>query len=177
MMAVMATVEAAARDKLVTAKRSQDDRVERDSLSEHNGDSEDFDDIEAIRRQFCRGGVNASKRVPFALDVITVNVTAWPAAVELLKTTEANTILLQEHKLADSDSINAAKNLADGLGWLSVWGAAKPGKGGKNSSGVAILTRRGIGLREYPVKTAHPERIVAATVEALGLPSVLVTSV
>jgi exonuclease III len=109
--------------------------------------------------------------------VITVNGTAWSSVIDLVKRTHANVILLQEHKLACPDDINAAKSLADTLGWLSVWSPAARGKLGKNSSGVAILARRGIGLIEYPIDTAHPERIIAATIEAPGLPPLLAMSV
>ena len=63
-----------------------------------------------------RGGVQADDTAPFALEFLSANITSWASGIELLKSTTANVVLLQEHKICDQDSLNAAKRLAENMG-------------------------------------------------------------
>ena len=84
--------------------------------------------------------------------------------------TDAHVVLIQEHKLLEAD-IPAASAWADRQGWSAVWQPAEPGRRGGASVGVAILARRGVGLRELAVDTGFSSRFVAGIIEAPGCPS------
>ena len=144
----------------------------------NNGDDDaqtetnDYDnDVHAIRRTFERKGLGAAPTEEFQLIAATVNVTSWGTGLKFLKETNANLVMMQEHKLANDDEIDEAGRTCDGLGWSSVWRKAKHGKREKDrSGGVAIFAKRGIGLTDDAILTEHHYRLVAAKVEAPGTP-------
>ena len=118
-----------------------------------------------------RAGVCAADMESMALKVVSVNATAWSTAREFLGTCDAQVVLLQEHKLVSDTDIKKADNWAASQGWSSIWHAASKGKSeGASSGGVAILARRGIGLRKVALETVHTARAVAGIIEVPGCP-------
>ncbi len=105
----------------------------------------------------------------YVLKVMTVNATAWRSMQPLLATTDADVILVQEHKVM-------YQQVDEMIAWLRVrgWNAlvaeAEEGPNGGPSAGVAIIARAHVGLSLPPVGTEAvvPARVVAAKVEAPG---------
>jgi hypothetical protein len=116
-----------------------------------------------------------SKQEPFALHAVTVNATTWSSAQQFLLATDANVVMLQEHRLM-GEEIAKAKLWATKHGWGGIFNDARPtlGKKGKasRSAGVAILARIGIGLRRDTIETARPDRLIAAILECPGSPPI-----
>ena len=129
-----------------------------------------------------RGGVaRANKTVAkFALDMVTVNSTAWGPAQQYLRATTANVVFLQEHKLYGG-KLAEASAWADQQGWNSLFNAAKrvtePGQKEAFSAGVAIFARKGIGLYRDDVESGTPERVLGGVIECPAHPPLQVTSV
>jgi len=111
------------------------------------------------------------KKEEFALRFMTVNVTSWGSAKELLLKTSANIVFLQEHKLVTDDEVATASSWANNNGWFSIWSRAQDGENSNNASGgTAVLAREGVGIREVTVETDQKHRVVAAVIEAPETP-------
>ena len=82
----------------------------------------------------------------FALAVDTVNCTSWSSIKSWLGSTSSHVVLVQEHRLRDSESLGEASNWASSNGWKSIFAAANSAPGGGSSGGVAILVRNFLGL-------------------------------
>ncbi len=105
----------------------------------------------------------------FALKIVTMNITAWSSCLDFIKTTEADVLLIQEHKLDKEQSEEATAWLRRRR-WNSIIAPAEVGPNGGMSAGVAILTRPHIGLGLPLVGTEElvPARMLAARIEAPG---------
>ena len=85
---------------------------------------------------------------PFRIQ--SANVTAWNSWVQAYRSGEfrdSDIILIQDHKLNDKD-IRGAQELIKGWGFRSEFGPATSGRGGGNSSGVAIAWRTHLQVRQ-----------------------------
>ncbi len=105
----------------------------------------------------------------FALKIVTINITAWNSCLDFIKTTEADVLLIQEHKLDKAQAEEATAWLRRRK-WNSIIAPAELGPNGGMSAGVAILTRPHVGLGLPMVGTEElvPARMLAARLEAPG---------
>ena len=140
-----------------------------------DGGGNNFRDASCRRLDPGRGYGLRSTKVPFALRVVSANTTSWGTAKVFLLSTDAHVVLLQEHKLKEDD-IPAASAWADRQGWSAVWQPAASGSRGGASACVAILARRGIGLRRFVVDTFFPSRLAVGIIEAPGCPPMCAVS-
>ena len=111
----------------------------------------------------------------FALKVITANVTAWSAGIQFLRTTNANVVCMQEHKLGH-DGIRQANVQCTSAGWLAVWSAALTTDKGGQSGGTAVFVRRGIGIMKVSAGEGMEHRLTAAIIEPPGHPALMIFS-
>ncbi len=105
----------------------------------------------------------------FALKIVTINITSWGSCLDFIKSTEADVLLIQEHKLDKAQAEEATAWLRRQK-WNSMISPAEPGPNGGMSAGVAILARPHIGLGLPLVGTEEiiPARMIAARIEAPG---------
>ena len=75
------------------------------------------------------------------------NPNAWKGATEILASSSADAMAVQETRV-ESSSICDAENTARNLGWNMAVGRCDYGEGGGASSGVAVGCRKHIGLSE-----------------------------
>ena len=108
----------------------------------------------------------------FGLIAVTANTTCWATAKEFLMQTDAHLVFLQEHKLLGPE-IAQASQWADSEGWIHTFTPATTGPGGGASGGVAILSRRGVGLVKTNIEVAMEGRVAAAEIFCPGLPKFL----
>ncbi len=109
------------------------------------------------------------KLEPYVLRIATANVTAWSSAITYLHETQADILLVQEHKLGECQADEAVSWLRR-RGWNAVMTPAVPGPNGGLSAGTAVLARShiGLGLPLVGAETVVPGRAVAARIEAPG---------
>jgi hypothetical protein len=109
------------------------------------------------------------KLEPYVLRIATANVTAWSSAITYLHETQADILLVQEHKLGECQAEEAVSWLRR-RGWNAVMTPAVPGPNGGLSAGTAVLARShiGLGLPLVGAETVVPGRAVAARIEAPG---------
>ncbi len=105
----------------------------------------------------------------FAFKVVTINVTAWRSAIAFLLSTDADVLLVQEHKLGPEEVDEAVAWLRR-RGWNAIMAPAGRGPNGGWSAGVAILARPhvGLGLPLVGSEVIQPARAIAARVEPPG---------
>ncbi len=105
----------------------------------------------------------------YVLKVMTANVTAWRSMHPLLATTDADVILIQEHKVMNQQ-VDEMIAWLRARGWNALVAEAEEGPNGGPSAGVAVIARAHIGLSLPPVGTEAvvPARVVAAKIEAPG---------
>ncbi len=105
----------------------------------------------------------------FTYNVVTVNVTAWSSALAFLASTDADVLMVQEHKLGPEASEEAVAWLRR-RGWNAIMAPAEAGPTGGWSGGVAILARAhvGMGMPLAGSEVIHPARAVAARLEPPG---------
>ncbi len=105
----------------------------------------------------------------FALKIATANVTSWGSAINFLHRTDADLLLIQEHKLGE-ERMEAAIVWLRRRGWHAIMAPAKRGPNGGWSAGVAILAKShlGISLPAVGSEVVCPAHVVAARVEAPG---------
>ncbi len=105
----------------------------------------------------------------FTYKVVTVNVTAWSSALAFLASTDADVLMVQEHKLGPEAAEEAVAWLRR-RGWNAIMAPAEVGPNGGWSGGVAILARAhvGMGLPLAGSELVHPARAVAARLEPPG---------
>ena len=86
-----------------------------------DGDSRHTPELLRLHRPAGRGGHKklSKKQAKFQLRVVTVNTTAWRPAQEFLELTDANVVLVQEHKLIGAQ-VAEASIWADRNGWRSI---------------------------------------------------------
>ncbi len=113
----------------------------------------------------------------FTLVVETANSTGWGPLKRRLLSTDADILLAQETWVLPNQK-REASDWAARHGWESAWAPAQPGAGGGASGGVAVLARRGLGLRLPPVGSHIVEeaRVVAAFCEPPGYRPILAVS-
>ena len=71
--------------------------------------------------------------------------------------------------MVEQDDLNEAARWADVAGWTSIWSPALRTKKGGASGGVAVFARRGIGIRDGCIATAHAHRLISAEIEVPGV--------
>ncbi len=106
----------------------------------------------------------------YTLKVITVNCTSWGSLVPFVKATDADVLLVQEHKLMGRDNVDEAVAWLRRHKWNALLTEAEAGPNGGASAGVAVLARDHLGLSLPPVGSEEvvPARVAAAKVEAPG---------
>ena len=100
---------------------------------------------------------------------MTANITSWGSGRHYLEQEKPSLVVLQEHHLAQADSITEAQSWLSRLGYKSVFSPALTNAHGNGTSGgVALVIRSHIGITPHlgPVEMAPKERIVAAHVDA-----------
>ncbi len=102
---------------------------------------------------------------PFVLRMVTANTTGWRPLQAFMRSTDANVIFAQEHRLLP-EAVPAASAWARKHGWKSVWAPAKRGSGGGASAGTVILVRAFMGLR-------HPDKGGAVVTDAHAVAAVI----
>ena len=116
-------------------------------------------------------------RKPRGATFETCNGTGWSAVLERAKCTNADILLIQEHRTTAS-LIDERSDILAKLGWKSAWSAAVATDGGcgdalHSSGGTAIFARKHIGLGpafedEPDVYEVAPSRLVAAALHIPG---------
>ncbi len=114
----------------------------------------------------------------YALKVATANVTSWGSAIAFLNRTEADLVLVQEHKLGQ-ERMEAAIVWLRRRGWNAIMAPAKIGPNGGWSAGVAILAKSHLGISMPAVgsEIVCPAHAVAARIEAPGCRPFMAVSV
>ena len=123
-----------------------------------------------------RPGGHVPKFEDFVLHFDTVNGSSWGSCLAYLKVSAANVVMIQEHKLLPHQ-LDAANAQAMALGWTAIWASATRTKKGGASGGLAILARRGVGIRRDEFDTTQPSRLLCGVVEAPGLPAISCSTV
>ncbi len=105
----------------------------------------------------------------YALKIATANVTSWGSAITFLHRTDADLVLVQEHKLGE-ERMEAAIVWLRRRGWHAIMAPAKLGPNGGWSAGVAILAKSHLGISMPAVgsEIICPAHVVAARIEAPG---------
>ena len=88
----------------------------------------------------------------------TVNPNAWPGAAEVLATTSADVVLVQEAKI-DAASVKDTETTAKNAGWKVSIRECNFGDGGGKSAGVAVACRGCMGMRESCEPHLYPEEL------------------
>ncbi len=134
----------------------------------------DIDDVDGASDPLGQEGQDLGM---YSLRIVTVNITSWRSVLKFLSTTEADVLLIQEHKLGEEQADEAAEWLRK-RGWNSLFAPAEKGPNGGWSAGVAVLARAHVGLSLPPSGTeiVEPARVVAAKVEAPGCRPMVVVS-
>ncbi len=106
----------------------------------------------------------------YTLKVVTVNCTSWGSLLPFLQATDADVLLVQEHKLMGRDSVDDAVAWLRRHKWNALLTEAEAGPNGGASAGAAVLARDHLGLSLPPVGSEEVirARVAAAKVEAPG---------
>jgi exonuclease III len=114
-----------------------------------------------------------------ALQIETVNTTAWSSAKIHLAKSVAHIVCIQEHKLVSLNDIEEASQWGLANHWKSLWTPAEFTENGGKSGGTAIFVNRAFGL-DKPVgydENLVPARLTGGIVEAPGHRPFLLMSV
>ncbi len=116
------------------------------------------------------GELEEQEKGLYTLKVVTVNCTSWGSLIPFIKVTDADVLLVQEHKLMGRDNVDEAVAWLRRNKWNALLTEAEPGPNGGASAGVAVLARDHLGLSLPPVGSEEviPARVAAAKVEAPG---------
>ena len=94
---------------------------------------------------FCTlGDAPVAKRGVWSLD--TVNANAWPGARRILERSSAEVALIQETRIDDVELCRQTEQAARGYGWNVSMSSAHRTAANSTPGGVAVATRRGIGM-------------------------------
>ncbi len=106
----------------------------------------------------------------YTLKVVTVNCTSWGSLIPFIRATDADVLLVQEHKLMGRDNVDEAVSWLRRHKWNALLTEAEAGPNGGASAGAAVLARDHLGLSLPPIGSEEviPARVAAAKVEAPG---------
>ncbi len=121
--------------------------------------------------------VDAEREVGHALRIITANATAWGPLMMILRSTDADVVLAQEHHLP-TWKVPEAHDWAMRHGWQAILLPAAATEAGGWSAGVGIFARPHAALRAPSIGPEElvPSRAVAACIEPPGHRPCLVVS-
>ncbi len=122
-------------------------------------------------------GLQEEHKELFALRMVTVNITSWRSVLPFLRSTTADVLMIQEHKLGREKAEECVAWLRR-RGWNALMTPAVLGPNGGWSAGTAILARShvGMGMPLTGSEIVVPARAVAARLEPPGSRPITVVS-